>query len=295
MAREKVAKEKKTRPASKPFREMTPKEKTKRILGIVGSVFQLLLVVVALMMSVIVIVYTYDREANELPSMFGVSFLTVQSESMDYDTERAIAYYQGEGAQFADTAKFKKHDLIIVKEWKSGESDALKVGDVVTFYDSSIPVKNNNGENIGWFNTHRIVEILDNGNIITRGDNNPAPDQEMAQSRVIAVWGGSKISGWGKIIDWVKDSTHFLLVIVLPLALLFIFNVFMFIRELVKHNVDKNSKNLAAEKAAAVEAAKQAAIQEYLAEQAKLQREKDEQAKSEEGAEPTADESTDKD
>ncbi len=271
MAREKVAKEKKAKAPTKPFKEMTPKEKAKRILSIVGSVFQLVLVVIALAMSVIVIVYTYDRDANELPSMFGVSFLTVQTESMDYDGERAIAYYQGEGAEFADSAKFKKHDMIIVKEWEYGKSDALKVGDVVTFYDSSIPVKNANDEVIGWFNTHRIVEIKDNGmTIVTRGDNNPGPDEEMSASRVVAVWSGSKVAGWGKVIDWIKDSTHFLLVIVLPLALLFFFNVFMFVRELVKHNVDKNSKNLAAEKAAAVEAAKQAAIQEYLAEQARL-------------------------
>ncbi len=294
MAREKVAKEKKAKAPAKPFKEMTPKEKTKRILSIVGSVFQLVLVVIALAMSVIVIVYTYDREANELPSLFGVSFLTVQTSSMDYDGDLAVEYYKGEGADFADSAKFKKHDMIIVKEWKYGKSEDLKVGDVVTFYDSSIPVTNANDEVIGWFNTHRIVEILDNGNIITRGDNNPGPDTEMSSARVVAVWGGKKVAGWGKVIDWIKDSTHFLLVIVLPLALLFFFNVFMFVRELVRHNVDKKSKDLAVEKAAAVEAAKQAAIQEYLAEQARLAQAQKEQADADVAQDATpADGSTD--
>ncbi len=263
MTKEKVEKK---QPVKKSFKEMTQKEKTKKILSILGSIFQLVLVVIALIMSVVVIVYTYDREANELPSLFGISFLTVQSESMDYDGQNAQAYYKGEGAKYADAAQFKKYDMIIVKEWAYGKSEDLKIGDVVTFYDSSIPVTNAKGEQIGWFNTHRIVDISEDGmHVITRGDNNLQDDPEKSVASIKAVWTGSKITGWGKIIDWIKDSTHFLLVIVLPLALLFFFNIFMFVRELVKHNVDKNSKNLAAEKAAAVEAAKQAAIAEYLA------------------------------
>ncbi len=315
MAREKIEKQKseKKQQVKKPFKEMTPKEKTKKILGIIGSAFQMVLVVIALVMSVVVIVYTYDREANELPSLFGISFLTVESNSMDYDGVIAQSYYKGEkpsaeeydytkekpivgyevGAQFADAYQFKIHDMIIVSEWEYGKSEDLKPGDVVTFYDPDIPVYNTEGEKIGWFNTHRVVSVSDDGmSIVTRGDNNPQNDEVKSVAQVKAVWTGNKISGWGEVINWIKDETHFLLVIVLPLALLFFYNVFMFIRELVKHNVDKNSKNLAVEKAAAVEAAKQAAIAEYLA---NLEKEKQAQEQLQESviAEPVVEDKAD--
>lgn len=253
-----------------PFKELATKDKAKRILGIIGSVGQIILVVFALMLSVIVIVYSYDREQKELPSAFGISFLTVESVSMDYDTDQAtLTYAELDSRGISHDNKFKKEDLIIVKEY-DGKSE-LKVGDVVTFWDSSIPYEDASG-NRGWFNTHRIVEVREDG-YVTRGDNNAADDTTIrSRDDIKAVWNGSKISGWGSVIDWIKDSTHFLLVIVLPLAVLFFFNVFMFIREIVRHKVDKTSKQLAEDKEALVEAAKQAAIAEYLAKQAELEK-----------------------
>lgn len=253
-----------------PFKDLAPKDKVKRILGVIGSVGQIILVVFALILSVVVIVYSYDREQKELPSAFGISFLTVESVSMDYDTEQAaLTYAELDSRNIAHDNKFKKEDLIIVREY-DGKSE-LKVGDVVTFWDSSIPYEDASG-NRGWFNTHRIVEVREDG-YVTRGDNNAADDTTVrSRADIKAVWNGSKISGWGSVIDWIKDSTHFLLVIVLPLAVLFFINVFMFIREIVRHKVDKTSKKLAEDKEALVEAAKQAAIAEYLAKQAELEK-----------------------
>ncbi len=251
--------------AKVPFKDLSKKDKTKRVMGIIGSVGQIILVVFALILSVIVIVYSYDREDGALPSMFGVSFLTVESQSMDYDTDQAkITYELYDELGISYENKFKNKDLIIVKEY-DGESE-LKVGDVVTFWDGDIPYVDTSGKK-GWFNTHRIIEIRGDY-IVTRGDNNPTADTSLRIKKdVKAIWNGAKITGWGKVIDWIKDSTHFLLVIVLPLAILFFVNVFMFIREIVRHKVDKSSQKLAADKEALVEEAKKAAIAEFLARQ----------------------------
>lgn len=81
----------------------------------------------------------------------------------------------------------------------------------------------------------------------------------------------SHIKGVGKAINWLQEATHFLLVIVLPLALLFIYNLVLFIQMIMQAKVASEKERMAAEGVAPAiideEEIRKRAIAEYLASQ----------------------------
>ena len=81
----------------------------------------------------------------------------------------------------------------------------------------------------------------------------------------------SHIKGVGKAINWLQEATHFLLVIVLPLALLFIYNLVLFIQMIMQAKVASEKERLAAEGYGPAvideEEIRRRAIAEYLASQ----------------------------
>jgi len=130
----------------------------------------------------------------------------------------------------------------------------LKVGDIITFYDTRID----------HFNTHRIVEIrpaFDGGlEFVTQGDkrnatnpydpngaNDSAHYEVVHQVNVLGIY-KSKWSGAGKVLDFVQKPTGFALVIVIPTALLFAYELFVLIRLLMKANKEKLETKHAEEK-----------------------------------------------
>lgn len=252
-----------------PFKELSPKDKTKRILAIAGNVLQILIVILAITISIVVIVATTNRSRDELPAdpMFGLAFMTVQSGSMDGNAD----FYK----ENPDWSGFAKGDLIVVKSFdaKKNPDKVFKVGDVVTVY-----MQPTEGSSY-ILNTHRIVEVRGEGeNIryVLKGDANPTVDKDFngnerqfSAADIKGVWNGSKIAGFGKTMDWLKQPTQFLLCIVLPLAILFLINLFFFIRAILRNKMDKTEERLKAEKAADVQAAIDALIKRQQEEQAK--------------------------
>ena len=90
----------------------------------------------------------------------------------------------------------------------------------------------------------------------------------------------SHIGGIGKAIFWLQDATHFLLVIVLPLAALFIYNLVLFIQMIMQAKVASAREQMAAEGAEGgmvidEEEIRRRAIAEYLASQ-QMQKEAEE-------------------
>lgn len=151
------------------------------------------------------------KSGNTVPSFFGFRPFAIQSDSM---------------APF-----FNKGDLVISK---TCDTDALQVGDVITFWTVI------QGERA--LNTHRIIAIEDGGtfrSFTTKGDNNSIEDGlTVHQSEVVGKY-VTHIPGLGSVIDFLQTSKGFLLVIVLPCAIFFIYQLIVFFKALFAYQAEK--------------------------------------------------------
>ncbi len=215
------------------------KQKTKKILGIVGNV----LIWVFVAFSVIVTVLAFAAQGSEdgVPELFGKSLLTIESPSM--------------------TGTFNKGDMVLMTKADQATRDALDVGDIVTY---RLPVDVGTLP-AGSLNTHRIYSIAENGDITTKGDDNPLPDTTYTIKRndVIGVsTEKDRIPLVGAVVSFLCSSLGFFLCIVLPLILFFIYELYRFISLLLAEKAKKAPVSKETE-----EEIKKRAIEEYLAQQ----------------------------
>lgn len=137
------------------------------------------------------------RDTNQVASLAGYTPLTVASDSM---------------------SAFRAGDLIIIRKC---DPQTLKQGDIVTFHT----IINNEFA----LNTHRITEIQDLGgarSYVTKGDNNELADIHMIADGDIVGKYVCHLAGFGKVMSFLSSSLGFLLVIVLPLLIFFIYQVY---------------------------------------------------------------------
>ncbi|MFW5780901.1 MAG: signal peptidase I, partial [Bacillota bacterium] len=212
-------------------------EKQKKILNIVVTSVQIAVVLLAIVVSAIII--ANPNVANAEVGGGKTKLLPVLTDSMNGDQEDSFA----------------KGDLVVAKE--PDDPTNLEVGDIVTY-------KFELG-NTMQLNTHRIIEkdVDTAGNIWfrTKGDNEPEDPGFIYADEVIAVY-QYHLNGVGSAIHWLQRPTNFLLVIVLPLILLFIYNIILFVRMITQARLEK----AAAEKGSVdEEEIKKKAIEEYLA------------------------------
>lgn len=228
----------------------------KKALKIAGSVLAWILLIFALLITIMV--FTSDKN-NGVPSLFGRMPMTVESPSME--------------------PTFKEGDLIISKE--IDDINDLKVDDVISFWTNEIV----EGQNV--VNTHRIVEIKDdNGTkaFVTKGDNNENNDSYLVYpSKIVGKWTGTRLGGVGKILKFLKTKTGFLVCILIPMAIFFLFELFKLIMVIVQMKQQPAALTESDE-----EEIKKRAIEEYLAEQNKLKEK--ENAQTEPEAETKSDE-----
>ncbi|MBR1423239.1 MAG: signal peptidase I [Ruminococcus sp.] len=203
----------------------------KKVLKIVVDVVAWLVLILALLITILV--FSSDRN-NGVANLFGIMPMTVESDSMK--------------------PTFKKGDLIFVKD--IDDVTKLKKGDVITFWT----MINGNREK----NTHRIVEVVnENGflSFVTRGDNNGKNDDSIVTtSDIIGKWTEHKISGFGKVMDFLRTKTGFFVCIIIPMAIFFLFELYKFImtiNDIRKPRLTEDDE----------EEIKKRAIEEYLASQ----------------------------
>ena len=220
--------------------------KNKKVLKIILNVFIWIFVAFSALMTILSLAASTSPDG--IPSLAGNAFMTVASDSME------------------DTIKVG--DLIIAKKLTDEQKQQLEVGDVITFY------KDLDGDGNEEINTHRIIEIVyeADGTTVdsykTKGDHNQLDDPgEVMWQFVIAEWTGTRIPVVGGFIGFIQKPTGFLVAIVLPLVIFFLYEVYVFIKAVFTVKGEKASKTQAAESAAHDEAVKQAAIAEYLAAQ----------------------------
>lgn len=221
------------------------KAKVMKILKIVGNVLMWIFVAFAVIVTVVVLSSVANKDGSGMASIGGYSPVTVLSDSMN--------------------PTFKEGDLIIVRRVTEKESKELKEGDVISY------LVDLDGDGKKEINSHRIIEVVgteESPAYRTQGDNpktNPVADNyTTAYTSVLAVWTGNRIGGLGAFIGWLRTSTGFLVCIVLPLVLLFGWELFKFIRTVMQV---KGYRRQPAGSGLDEEEIKRRAIAEYLAQQ----------------------------
>lgn len=220
-------------------------EKVKNVINKIISI----VVIVFLVFAVLVTIMAFSTLNNKdgVPAIGGVALLTVESDSM--------------------APTFKKGDLILgkkVTDIKAAEK--YNENDVITFFADL------DGDGKTELNTHRIVSITGEGeNVIykTKGDNNMSEDSYNVYPRDIKCeWHGKKLPGMGSFITFLKSPTGFLVCIVLPLAIFFVYELVHFVIVVVKiKNEDKPTETQSQISALEEEEIKRRAIEEYLRKQ----------------------------
>ena len=184
--------------------------KGKRILN---AVVNAILVVAIALAAVCTYVSFVSTSGNGVPSIFGIRIFSIQTESM-YPT-------------------LLPGDLIFDVGVK--EPGDLRNGDIITYWTVI------NGERV--LNTHRIHEIYDGGGYLifsTKGDNNTIADPlTVHESEVVGQY-KFRVGGIGKVFDYLQTSTGFLIVIVIPVFLFFLFHLVQFFRVLFEYQNVKN-------------------------------------------------------
>lgn len=173
-----------------------------------------------------------SKKNNNIPNIFGYGFLNVITDSMDGNREDSI----------------KVGDMIIVKIANEKRIEKLEINkSIITFYD----------EELKGLNTHRLVNIKNNDqgqpvyytqgdkvevkdpNQVYKDDGNYYENVELHSAKdILAVYSG-KISGAGKVLAYLQTKAGFGLCIVLPTALLLIFEAYLLIRNLFAYNKQK--------------------------------------------------------
>ena len=203
------------------------KEKASKVLTVVASVILWIVILVAALFAFTTLA---TKDQNRVANLFGYTPMTVQTDSM--------------------VPTFKAGDLIIIKRTDPAK---LVVGDIVTFHTII--------ENKYALNTHRITSITDYGTMrefVTKGDNNSVEDSHTIVDGDIVGKYVTKIPFFGKIVDFLSKPAGFLIVVVLPLLVFFIYQVYHLI--MVSVAIKKQTAIEAAEEAKA--ATESAAVDE---------------------------------
>lgn len=205
----------------------------KKVFKIIFSTLSWIILIFALVVTILV--FTADRN-NGVSTLMGFMPFTVESDSMK--------------------PTFEKNDLIICRE--VDDINSLQKNDVITFWTII------DGKKVK--NTHRIVEINESEsskNFITRGDNNGSNDDiSVFPADIIGKWTNVKISGFGKVMSFLRTKTGFFMCILIPMALFFLFELYKMIVTIVE--IKRPALTSADE-----EEIKRRAVEEYLMEQQK--------------------------
>ena len=180
---------------------------------IVNAIVNALLVIAIALAAMCTYVSFVSTSGNGVPSLFGIRIFSIQTESM-YPT-------------------LLPGDLIFDTGVK--DPDELRTGDIITYWTVI------NGERV--LNTHRIHEVYDGGGYLifaTKGDNNTIADPLTVHESEIVGQYSFRIAGLGKVFDYLQTSTGFLIVIVIPVFLFFLFHLVQFFRVLFEYQNVKN-------------------------------------------------------
>lgn len=182
-------------------------KKLKKILTIIGDVA----LVIFILLAAIITIISLNTKDRGVTNISGRVLLNIQTDSMK--------------------PTINPGDLIITKQYNGEE---IKEGDIISFFafeqDTTI------------IKTHRVIEVNNtNGTITftTKGDNSVAQDQiELTKNDIVAIYesndyNGTKVPFIGKIFSFLQSQVGFLLCIIFPLLIFFIYQLYKFIETII--------------------------------------------------------------
>ena len=222
-----------------------------------------------------------------IPTLFGIGLLSVQSDSMDMTTGN-------DGTVPIKKDSFLIGDLLVVKTATKGRIAKIeKEKTIVTYYDV---IENK-------LITHRVVDIIDNPDgsksYATQGDRieviNPGANYDdpsdtyqvtiIRDNEIIAIY-SSKVKGGGSFLEFLQTRLGLGLCVLLPCFLFLIFEVFVLVRNIFAINKEKMQEELANQPKFDAEAEKEKIRQQILAEMAAQEKAKAEAPAEEKAEEP---------
>ena len=237
----------------------------KKALSVLGDILTAIILIFAITITVMVI--SSVRSEDRVPNLFGYAIMNVETDSM-----------VGENG-------FNVGDLIVIRMLDEEEANNLKVGDVITFKRYL-----NRQE---YLETHRIVAntpqvnseyAIHEGEIkdgiwyhggetyyITQGDNTPSIDfspetggiEYAHAGNIVGIWEGKTVPVLGKVMKFLQSQMGFMICIVVPVALFFIYELYVFIITISR----KKKEEALAEISNKEEELKAKAVAEFLAQQ----------------------------
>ena len=206
-------KEKNTVPAVETEEEVQVTPKKSKAHSVISTVVNVILVVAIILAAISTYVSYVSTSGSGVPSIFGLRIFSVQTDSM-YPILMP-------GDMIFDTA---------VKD-----ASELEVGDIITYWTVI------NGERV--LNTHKVHQIYDGGGYLifaTKGENNQTADAlTVHESEIVGIY-RARIPGLGKVFDYLQTSTGFLIVVVIPVFIFFLFHLVQFFRVLFEYQNVKN-------------------------------------------------------
>lgn len=236
-----------------------PSKGNRVVKAILNTIINILIVIV-LITSVLIAVLSLTSKANNgVATIFGYSFHTIQSPSM----EGGNPDYPG--------GDYKVGDLVIGKA-DVNENTAYAVGDIVSYKT----INELDGKEA--LICHRIIDTNNRDGLMTyqtKGDANEAADQlepvDYLQGNEIASicynkdYHGAVLKGWGKVLDFIRQPTGFFFAVLLPMIIFFLYEIIRVVINAMNYRKAKEEEikeNAEAEKDEAVKVAVAAALAE---------------------------------
>ena len=242
--------------------------KTRQILDIVVTAVQVVIVIFCIVLSIIIWTGSAGDPANRK-----INWFAIRTDSMTRQSDEFYAAHP----EYDPKLAFNPGDMIITK--KVAFED-IKVGDVIAYRGLETDANGNTSEQIV---THRVVRVdLENKDLITCGDKDVEQTKTVSinYSQVLGKMTG-KLKGVGGAVLWLQgfrkittengvgydrdeNNSHSasFLIIIIPLAALFIYNGFYVVKWAMDERTRKIKEN--AEKEAAAKLANEAVNQKEL-------------------------------
>jgi len=199
----------------------------------VVSVLTVILVVITVFVMVFTIVSMHTVGKNNR-GVFGYKLNSVITESMEPTIDKGDIVVTENVSYVPEGAQVIEEDPDAIK------AEELKVGDIITFYSTDPAI-------YGQLNTHRIVEITqdEEGNLafVTKGDNNPIEDRELALASNVYGRYKTSIPFLGSLFEFIKDDSGigYFTIILIPFLLLIGIQVVKFIKLMRKYRKEQQA------------------------------------------------------
>lgn len=199
-------------PDTEEIQVVEEKSKARKVVNIVVNTILIIAIILAAICTFVAYV---SNSGSGVPTIFGIQFFSIKTESM-YPT-------------------LLPGDLIIDTEVK--DPTTLQKGDIITYWTII------EGERV--LNTHRIDEIYQEEGggfriFETKGDKNSTVDALTVHESEIVGKYSFRIPGLGKVFEYLQTPDGFLIVVVIPVFLFFLFHLVQFFRVLFEYQNVKN-------------------------------------------------------